>query len=474
MNQLARRLAWALIGFLLAEGTLAASRHIGPAVPVTDLDTGASGLPGGLVTIGDAIFFRGPAPSPSWAGIWRLRERHAEFVAYACDPGSGYMTPLVKLPGQIVVYSADECSWGVAQLWRLDLKTGETAHVESPDAPVFAPTGQVVRVGSRAFVARYPASLWKTDGTDKGTVPVFEFDPLHGSIASEIQPLGSRGVFTASNGDPQQPWVSDGTADGTKKLGEVYPQSIPFVDRTYFSVGDRLVFAGFTFEDGNEIWATDGTQRGTKRLSDLRPGTQDPEIRNVFACDGMTFFTSRGLGPGGEEIGYELWRTDGTRAGTRLVVDLAPGEASLDLTPFGCIGPRVLFWAGNEPFVQELWISDGTKRGTHYITSLAGRMSYPARAFEYHDWLFFPFETTDEGLELWATDGTAEGTFLTGDLRPGPSGSNIDSFAGLGDSLYFTYDDGFHGRQIWRLVIDPSYIFSDGFETGTTIAWREP
>ncbi|WP_232023635.1 Calx-beta domain-containing protein [Microcystis viridis] len=52
---------------------------------------------------------------------------------------------------------------------------------------------------------------------------------------------------------------------------------------------------------------------------------------------------------------------------------------------------------------------------------------------------------------MWKSDGTAAGTILVGDIRPGSSGSNPQNLRVVGSTLYFTADDGVNGRELWAV-----------------------
>ncbi|MGZ5444926.1 MAG: hypothetical protein ACXW4P_24190 [Thermoanaerobaculia bacterium] len=59
------------------------------------------------------------------------------------------------------------------------------------------------------------------------------------------------------------------------------------------------------------------------------------------------------------EAGLEVWRTDGTSAGTELLRDIVPGTGSSRAANFLTVGDKVYF-AANIGVTAQLWVSDGT------------------------------------------------------------------------------------------------------------------
>jgi ELWxxDGT repeat protein len=76
----------------------------------------------------------------------------------------------------------------------------------------------------------------------------------------------------------------------------------------------------------------------------------------------------------------------------------------------------------------------------HELTSIAGT-------------LFFAAKDGPTGIELWTSEGTAEGTYLVDDIRSGPQGSKPSGLARLGDLLLFKAEDGTHGEEVWKLEL---------------------
>src|SRR5262249_12690661 len=70
---------------------------------------------------------------------------------------------------------------------------------------------------------------------------------------------------------------------------------------------------------GRELWKSDGTDAGTVLLKDIRPGTNGSGIPKLVNSGGTLFFSATD-----GTTGYALWKSDGTAAGTTLVKDIWP------------------------------------------------------------------------------------------------------------------------------------------------------
>jgi ELWxxDGT repeat protein len=67
--------------------------------------------------------------------------------------------------------------------------------------------------------------------------------------------------------------------------------------------------------------------------------------------------------------------------------------------------------------------------------------------------LYFTADDGVNGRELWQSDGTAAGTVLVGDIRPGSYGSYPFSLTAVGNTLFFTANDGVNGWELWALNV---------------------
>ena len=187
-------------------------------------------------------------------------------------------------------------------------------------------------------------------------------------------------------------------------------------------VSTRTVFVADDGVHGLEPWISDGTLAGTALLADIEPGSQGsrgPFSRHEFAVLGSRVLFSAYS----RASGTELWVSDGTRAGTRMVKDIYPGSRGL-CRHFYVYDGRLWFSASDGVNGEELWVSDGTATGTVMFRDIwaGSRSSVPAEFAEHNGKLYFTAYTPASGTELWVTDGTASGTKQAVDIWAGAAG----------------------------------------------------
>jgi ELWxxDGT repeat protein len=236
---------------------------------------------------------------------------------------------------------------------------------------------------------------------------------------------------------------------GTRELF-AFPEALKV--SFFTSTGPLLYFVG---NDGNdtgddEIWVTDGTLAGTRVLT---------------AFDSATILDPPGFTRAGAWVYFlgdeGLMKSDGTLAGTRPAPLPAGVFGPADLTAF----QGALYFTASLPGgegARGVWKTDGTAAGTVLLAPVAPPSDFfrsdPAWFTVAGDRLFFVAEDGDHGVELWQTDGTPAGTSLVRDIAPGQASSSPVDLAVAGSLLYFAAADPAHGLELWR---------SDGTAAGT-------
>ncbi len=276
---------------------------------------------------------------------------------------------------------------------------------------------------------------------------------------SFISPLNNSKSIFASNTDKFL-WASDGTLAGTIQLSA----DIDYVGHIGL-LGGKFIFSGTTAATGTELFITDGTAAGTILLKDINPGTEDsdPEAGGAI-LNGYLYFSA--IRPA---EGRELWRTNATEAGTDILKDIVPGTGASNTTGSYHIvstGSYLLFQALDVNLGLELWKSDGTNAGTALLKDInTGPEGSAPKSFTAlnNNTILFTASTAANGRETWKTDGSGAGTVLLKDINP--AGSSIPFFGGeyyfvFNGKAYFNATDGVNGDELW---------WTDGTEANTLL-----
>jgi ELWxxDGT repeat protein len=261
------------------------------------------------------------------------------------------------------------------------------------------------------------------------------------------------------------------------------PVSVPVIEAADFTaVGTTVFFTAFDQESGRELWKTDGTSAGTARVADIASGADSSTPTSLVAFNGSLYFTADdGV------HGRELWKSDGTAAGTVMVKDVSALAGGLDAyndysafvdDPKGrpakmVVANGVLFFVGNaDDTGHELWKTNGTEAGTTLVADInTAGSSYPYELTALGDTVFFAADNNVEGTELWKSDGTESGTKRVLDINTiihvdpdtqveSTMGSFPSWLTAVGTTLYFVGDDGINGPELWK---------TDGTKAGTVL-----
>lgn len=528
----------------LSDGTPAGTHLLRDVNPGPD---GSLALPS-FATIGGVALFTANDGVHGYE-LWRTDlTANGTLLLRDIEPGSSSSYSLGEVAiGNEVWFAANESSTG-NELWRSDGTAAGTVRIADIRANEGSePSGFTAFGGRVFFVANdgvHGAEPWLTDGTAAGTRLLRDVASLPvGSEVGRFARLGERTVFQAAAGlHGREPWITDGTTAGTQLLADIAPGA---ASSDYWPLAEwqgRLWFAANTPSANTELWSTDGSTAGTAMLADLSPGTgsmapwsfvglgdravffgRDVGASHLFVTDGTAAGTHELVVPGlslliaglpmvrlgdyayftGRDVahGVELWRTDGSVAGTTLVADLDQGPADSMFSYLQVVGDRLFFGAATvqmaPPFPvlmdDEPWVSDGTAAGTLRLADLvpglgsSGPMAFTAfggrvwflatTGYSGGPWnlyvtdgtpagtgFFLALSGTPDGLvpagdrlffrndgELWSTDGTQAGTGLVADLWPGSGTSVPRDLVALGTSrkLVFTANTPNQPRMVW-------------------------
>lgn len=353
------------------------------------------------------------------------------------------------------------------ELWRAStIYSPDTTGVEfelSPGSDNSSPDS-IVAVGAHVyFSAKHPnygRELFIYSGGEVGLVA----DIAPGTESSDparVTVMYNKILFTAeAPGTGQEVYSTPMGGIGATKLAEIGPGEEQSLITGITSAGPVAYFTARDADSGWEPWRTDGTVQGTYRLADIEPGS-DYSLSSSFACpfygSGEIFFLADR-----EDTGRELWYSDGTTEGTRLVVDANPSTYGSNAYDSIVLHDQVLFVARGTGIGQELFVTDGTVAGTKLLKDINPGTygSFPRQLTRVGDVVFLMASDGVHGTELWRTDGTTAGTWMVKDI--GPVDTFPDWFRSAGDLLIFSADDGINGRELW---------VSDGTSEGTHLLY---
>jgi ELWxxDGT repeat protein len=219
------------------------------------------------------------------------------------------------------------------------VKLADVPDIFDNGRPQFASSGPLVY-----FTAG--GQIWRTDGTPGGTQALglprgpLGLTTFQGGIA----------FFANSREGNRVLWRSDGTDIGTVEVASLMSDTSGS-PLTLFT--GKLFFSAFDTEHGEEFWTSDGTAAGTILLHDIAPGSGSSFPRRFIVAGGRLFFVANdGI------HGAELWVSDGTAAGTRMVQDLYPYAHSSEPDLLTVAGNRLYFTADDGATGRELWSLD--------------------------------------------------------------------------------------------------------------------
>ncbi|MEO8149961.1 MAG: T9SS type A sorting domain-containing protein [Bacteroidia bacterium] len=406
------------------------------------------------------------------------------------------------------IFAAEDGTNGI-ELWTTDGTTGNTslvkdinAGIDNSDPRYFLIFNNIVYF--LAYTTANGNELWRTDGTTSGTYMVKDIFPgfnsafvdYNGNFPITLLKVWEQGgsFFFVANTDNSvafsndiELWKTDGTNAGTVKVNDINPGTQGSHPRDFLVFNNTLFFLAYTPATGSELWKTDGTTAGTVMLKDIFPGTNSAfvdyngntaiTLLNVWEQGGSFFFVANTDNSVAFSNDLELWKTDGTTAGTVRVKDINAGTQGSHPSQFLVFNNTLFFRAYTTTNGSELWKTDGSTAGTVMVKDIfpgtnSGFVDYNGNfsinlvnVWEQGGSFFFVANTdnsvvSSNDIELWKTDGTTAGTVRVKDINPGVEGSNPRDFVVFNNQLFFLAYTVANGKEIWK---------TDGSSAGTVM-----
>jgi ELWxxDGT repeat protein len=326
-------------------------------------------------------------------------------------------------------------------------------------------------VGTTLFFAATDGSgdreLWKTDGTPANTVRVKDIRP--GSTSSNpnwLTALGNTLYFAANDGTGRELWKSDGTAGGTVKVQDLSGEPNGSQPTSVVALGSHIIFMTATDSGGSDLFRTDGTT--TEKLADLTafpvPAPDSTTAPRKLVVAGSKLFITF-IDPATGR--FALWASNGTAAGTLKLRNLQPGASfASNILNAGLmvgLGGQLFFADKDQAHGVELWKSDGTQAGTLFVKDInpGTGNSLPRELTAMGGNVYFSAKAASGADQLWKSNGTSAGSSALESFTTGAAiGSSISHPVQVGNIIIFFADDGVTGKELWK---------TDGSTTGTTL-----
>ena len=251
-----------------------------------------------------------------------------------------------------------------------------------------------------------------------------------------------------------------GAAGSPKLVKNINPNGSSF-PTSLTQVGNTLFFAANDGVHGTELWKSDGTAAGTKMVKDIRSGAKSSDPENLVNVNGKIFFTAND-----GKHKNQLWKSDGTGRGTVRVTNIINWAydtsygLEMPLAPVA-IGARLFFFNLTCCMgTSEAYVTDGTSTGTKRLTDnyLSFLTDSPSTAAFKGKFYFAASSASGSADVLWVSDGSVAGTH---ELVGSPDGDRINILPVSGQNLYFAiYNENNYQpyNQLWK---------TDGTKRGT-------
>ena len=398
-----------------------------PPYLVKDINENAlsvSSYPDRFSRQGGLAYFNTTTGNDSTTGLWRTDGTDAGTLRLASGGSS-------RVAWQGKVWFVSDTT---TQLSSTDGTTAGTVTMPLPSSMPGPATIANLMAGPDHLYFINGSTLWQTDGTTGSTLQV---STIVFALPTENLSSGPSWAATSQaldfvgrgNGSGWALWHVD--AGGTTLLKDVGSDYFEHLT----AVGNLVFFLKLYSGGDLELWRTDGTAAGTYAL---RSGVS---TQNIVASGSYVYVAAN------DGSGMKLWRSDGTPGGTVPVATSLPGSSStFDATPYFalangtivCQGPAVA--PPTSPPYWSLWAFDGTN--TTFLANVPDGIRSPSGA------VADTYAVFGSGSMLWRTDGTINGTSSLGNYQGWDTYHNWPMI-GVGSTVYFGANT-LNGFQLWK------------------------
>lgn len=288
-----------------SDGTEAGTAMVADLAPGTD-----GSFPHHLTAVGDKLFFAADDPGSGDQQLW---------VSDGTSAGTKEITggtfddfyEFTSMDG--VLYFVVDGSAHSYDIWRSDGTAAGTTVVANVVTGVSGgpPPSLTAYDGGLYFASWTAASgmeLWRTDGTAGGTKLFADIFPdAPSSWPSGFTAVGGKLYFGAYGPDGRELWMTDGVK--TVEVKDINPGVASSGVDHLAAVGNRVVFAASDGINGYEPWISDGTALGTRMIGDVSSGAGNSNPYEFVLLKRQLFFAAAD-----GTTGAELWRADINRA----------------------------------------------------------------------------------------------------------------------------------------------------------------
>jgi ELWxxDGT repeat protein len=374
------------------------------------------------------------------AGTWLVKD---------INPGAprALLNSQIASNGTVVFFAAQDNTSIGEELWRSDGTGAGTVLVKDiyTSSQSSAPRG-FYNIGTLVYFEASDADgrdLWRSDGTSVGTFRVKNINPTVGASSNIENFTEVNGIlfFTANNGtNGKELWKSDGTELGTVMVKDIHPTgsngAFNFIGTGLLTNVNGTLFFVANDGTGNHLWKSDGTTGGTVKVTTtfLNPSY-------LVNYNNTLYFSDNG----------RLCKSDGTNLGT---VAVTPSAGIVKLTVAG----NTLYFLGVDSNGYELWKSDGTTAGTALVKDIfvgsAGQVSSQVQLSNINGTLYFnPLDGI--GNFIYKTNGTLAGT-----IRARSGGEYYSAFVDptpfyLNKKVIFVASHATYGDELFSVVAEP-------------------